>query len=81
MDRDVWWAAVHGVAKSQTQWRIKQSTAQFNVYMPILLSQITPLPSPVSTGIFTLYLFKDLSTSKLQIWGMPLPISLQNLRW
>ena len=71
-----------GLQRVRHNRETKQTTAQFMYICPSYSPKsLHPPPTPVSNGILTLYLFKDLSTSKLQIWGMPLPMPLQNLIW
>ena len=60
VDRGVWWAIVHGVAKSQT-WLKQLSTAQ-----PVVQNSSRKMSSSLCTGVMShfFYIFKQLLVSK-----------------
>ena len=62
-DGGAWWAAVSGVAQSQTQ--LKRLSSSSSVYMSIPISQL--IPSPCLLGVHTFVLYICVSISALQI--------------
>ena len=62
-DGGAWWAAVYGVAQSQT--RLKQLSSSSSVYMSILVSQFTPSPFPLDNYKFVLYICNSISALQI----------------